>query len=156
MTVSETLTNLGNAVRHIYLLTDKLGLDEMADLLAQPTILKDSLGPTVFRDGVSVTLDEGVPLLSTVKGGRVALNFSDGNPVGKVIAIYFQASTTVKDGVPIEIGPMSSGRAHFTIAGASMKGYYGTLNYTYNNSLSIRLPANSSIKIKDLRVWIVS
>ena len=156
MTISETLTNLGNAVRHNYLLTDKLKLDEMADLLAQPTILKDSLNPSVFKEWVSVTLDEGVSLLSTTNGGRVALNFNDGNPVGKTIAIYFQASTTVKDGVPIEIGPMSSGRAHFTIAGASMKGYYSTLNYTYNNSLSIRLPANSSIRIKDLRVWIVS
>lgn len=156
MSLSDTLTNLGNAVRNNYLLTDKLKLDEMADLLAQPTILQDSLDPGVYCEGVSVTIDEGVPLLSTIKGGRVALNFSNGNPVGKVIAIYFQASTTVTDGVPIEVGPMSSMKKQFTIAGATMKGYYGTLNYSYNNSLSIMLPANTSIKIKDLRVWIVS
>lgn len=156
MTVSETLANLGNAVRHIYLLKDKLKLDEMANLLAQPTILKDSLDNGPFTEGASITLDEGVPFVSTVKGGRVVLNFIDGNPVGKTIAIYFQASTSVKDGVPIEIGPITAGRAHFTITGATMKGYYNTLNYTFSNSLSIKLPANSSIKIKDLRVWIVS
>lgn len=156
MTISQTLSSLGDAVRHKYLLTDKLKLDEMADLLAQPTVLKDSLDSRPFAEGVSITLDEGVPLLSTVKGGRVALNFRNGNPVGKVIAIYFQASTTVKDGVPLDIGPMSSGKAHFTVVGTTMKGYYGALNYTYNNSLSIILPANTSIKMKDLRVWIVS
>lgn len=156
MSLSDTLTNLGNAVRNNYLLTDKLKLDEMADLLAQPTILKDSLGPGVYSEGASVTLDEGVPLISTAAGGRVALDFSNGRPVGNVIAIYFQASTTVTDGVPIEVGPMSSMKKQFTIAGATMKGYYGTLKYSYNNSLSIILPANTSIKIKDLRVWIVS
>lgn len=156
MSLSDTLTNLGNAVRNNYLLTDKLKLDEMADLLAQPTILKDSLGPGVYSEGISVTLDEGVPLLSTIKGGRVALDFSNDRPVGKVIAIYFQASTTVTDGVPIEVGPMSSMKKQFTIAGVTMKGYYGTLKYSYDNSLSIMLPANASIKIKDLRVWIVS
>lgn len=156
MSLSDTLTNLGNAVRNNYLLTDKLKLDEMADLLAQPTILRDYLGPSVYSEGLSVTLDEGVPLLSTTAGGRVALDFSNGRPVGKVIAIYFQASTTVTDGVPIEVGPINSMKKQFAIAGAAMKGYYGTLKYSYNNSLSIILPANTSIKIKDLRVWIVS
>lgn len=156
MSLNETLTNIGNAVRHKYLLTDKLKLDEMADLLAQPTILQDSLINDAYREGLSITIDEGVSLLSTTAGGRVALNFSNGNPVGKVIAIYFQASTTVTDGVPIEVGPISSTKKQFTIAGATMKGYYGTLKYSYNNSLSIILPANTSIKIKDLRVWIVS
>lgn len=156
MSLSDALTKLGNAVRQQYLLKDKLKLDEMADLLAQPTILKDSLDNGPFTEGASITLDEGVPFVSTVKGGRVALNFIDGNPVGKTIAIYFQASTTVNGGVPIEVGPISTVRKQFTITGATMEGYYGTLTYTADNSLSIVLPANASIKMKDLRVWIVS
>lgn len=157
MSLSDALTKLGNAVRQKYLLKDKLKLDEMADLLAQPTILKDSLAPAVFSIGVSITMDDSVPLISTVEGGRVALNFSGGNPVGKVIAIYFKASTTVNGGVPIEVGPISTVmRKQFTITGATMEGYYGTLTYTANNSLSIVLPANTSIKMKDLRVWIIS
>lgn len=156
MSLSDTLTNLGNAVRQNYLLTDKLTIDEMADLLAQPTILKNSLVSGPYLEGVSITLDKGVPLLSTVGGGRVALNFSDGNPVGKVITIYFKASTTVNGGVPIKVGPISGAQASFTIVGATMKGYYGTLNYTANYSLSIMLPANTSITIDNLRVWIAS
>ena len=156
MSLNETMTKLGNAVRQQYLLKDKLKLDEMADLLAQPTILKDSLAPTIFSEGASITMDDSVPLISTVEGGRVALNFSGGCPVGKVIAIYFKASTTVNGGVPIEVGPIATVRKQFTITGATMEGYYGTLTYTANNSLSIVLPANTSIKMKDLRVWIVS
>lgn len=156
MSLSDTLTNLGNAVRSNYLLTNKLKLDEMAGLLAQPTILKDPLVPGVYSEGVSVTLDGGVPLISTTNGGRAALNFSNGNPVDKVIAIYFQASTTVANGVPIEVGPIGGTRKQFTITRSTMEGYYGTLNYTSNNSLSIMLPANTSIKINDLRVWVAS
>lgn len=157
MTVNETLTALGDAVRSDYLIENRLKISEMTDLIAKKNDLTIALNDNPYVEKASVSKENGFNTITASQtGGRVAINLVGGNPTGKTVAIYFQASTDDTSGVSLQLGPMSGMKAALTVKGKDMKGYYVTIEFTANNSLSIILGKAASINIKDLRAWIVS
>lgn len=157
MTLSQSLTSLGDAVRADYLITDKLSIDEMTSLLSGKNELEKGLGDDPFDDGVDIAKgSDSYTLTGKVVGARIALNLAGQISLkGKTLTIYFQASTDDADGVPLQLGPMSGKRISLTVKAKDMTGYYITLTFTTNNSLSIVFYKAASIKIKSLRAWLV-
>lgn len=157
MSVSTTLTALGDAVRSDYLIENRLKISEMTDLIAKKNDLTITLNDNPYVEKASVSKENGFNTITASQtGGRVAISLVGGNPTGKTVAIYFQASTDDTSGVSLQLGPMSGMKVALTVKGKDMKGYYVTIEFTANNSLSIILGKAASINIKDLRAWIVS
>lgn len=157
MTLSQSLTNLGDAVRSDCLIDTRLKISEMTDLIAKKNDLLSSLNNNPYVENASVSKENSFNTIAASQvGGRVAIGLVGGNPVGKTVAIYFQASTDDTSGVSLQLGPISGMKAALTVKGKDMKGYYVTIEFTANNSLSIILGKAASINIKGLRAWIVS
>lgn len=158
MNISTTLTALGDAVRSDYLIENRLKISEMTDLIAKKNDLTIALNDNPYVEKASVSKENGFNTITASQtGGRVAIGLAGGDPVGKTVAIYFQASTDDTNGVPLQLGPVAGGmNASLTVKGKNMKGYYAVIKFTANNSLSIILEKAASINIKDLRAWIVS
>lgn len=129
----------------------------MTDLIAKKNDLTIALNDNPYVEKASVSKENGFNTITASQtGGRVAISLVGGNPTGKTVAIYFQASTDDTSGVSLQLGPMSGMKVALTVKGKDMKGYYVTIEFTANNSLSIILGKAASINIKDLRAWIVS
>lgn len=158
MTLSTTLTNLGDAVRSGYLITDKLKIAEITDLVSGKSQLERGLGDQPYSEGVTITKGEDSYTLTANKASsRIAIDII-GKPVltGKTMIVYFQASTDDADGVAIKLGPISGQQEIVTITGATMQGHYIPITFTANNSLSIVFDKVTSIHMKDLRAWIIN
>ena len=160
MTLSQSLTNLGDAVREEKLLSDKLTIDEMADVLSSKNDLKDELSTSLFTEGLSITSNnDGFVLKRTSNAGysRAALNFNTPNTKGRTIGVYFQAYANSADEVSVNIAQAGGLEIRVSIKSGTMSGYFVTLNLVTNTSLSIYLlDKDSSITMKDLRAWFIS
>ena len=160
MTLSQSLTNLGDAVREEKLLSDKLTIDEMADVLSSKNDLKDELSTKLFIEALSITENSDGYVLKNVanKGlSRTALNFNSINLVGRTIRVYFQAFANSSDVVPINVTQSGGPQNRVNIKKGPMRGYFLTFKLYNTASLSIYLlDKNSSITIKDLRAWFIS
>ncbi|MGM9907346.1 hypothetical protein [Limosilactobacillus sp.] len=159
MTLSQSLTNLGNSVRAEKLLSEKLTIDEMVDLLSAGSDLVQGLGNGIFIEEASISkADDGFELASfSGKGlGRIAIPFKDNQPIGRTVAVYFQAKAVSGDSVTVSVGPVSAGKSTVKVKSSSMQGYFTTIKFTANNSLSLMLPDHASILAKDLRAWYIS
>lgn len=160
MTLSQSLTNLGDAVRAEKLLSDKLTIDEMADVLSSKNDLSDELSTSLFTEGLSITSNnDGFVFKRTSNAGvsRVALNFNTPNIKGRTIGVYFKAYANSADEVSVNIAQSGGLESRVSIKGGTMRGYFLTLNLVANTSLSIYLlDKDSSITMKDLRAWFIS
>ena len=160
MTLSQSLTNLGDAVREEKLLSDKLTIDEMADVLSSKNDLSDELTTSLFTERLSITgNNDGFVFKRTSNTGisRAALNFNTSNIKGRTIRIYFQAYANSTDEVSINIAQAGGLKSRVSIKSGTMRGYFVTLKLVINASLSIYLlDKDSSITIKDLRAWFIS
>lgn len=155
MTLSQLLTSLGDAVRSDYLITDKLAINEMTDLLSGKNDLTSTLGTNLYVEDVAIAKEDDAYLMTPSRvNARVAIPLSSPNLVGKKVCVYFQASTDSGE-APLQLGPWNGNRIALTVKGKSMTGYYVTLTFTANNSLSMFWEKVAPIKIKNLRAWLV-
>lgn len=160
MTLSQSLTNLGDAVREEKLLSDKLTIDEMADVLSSKNDLNDRLSTSLFTERLSITSNnDGFVFKRTSNAGasRVALNFNTTNTKGRTIEVYFQAYANSADEVSVSIAQAGGLGSRVSIKSGTMRGYFVTLKLVANTSLSIYLlDKDSSITMKGLRAWFIS
>lgn len=160
MTLSQSLTNLGDAVRAEKLLSDKLTIDEMADVLSSKNDLGDELSTSLFTERLSITSNnDGFVFKRTSNAGdsRAALNFNTPNIKGRTIGVYFQAYANYADEVSVNIAQSGGLESRVSIKSGTMRGYFVTLKLVANTSLSIYLlDKDSSITIKGLRAWFIS
>lgn len=161
MTLSQSLTNLGDAVREEKLLSDKLTIDEMADVLSSKNDLKDELSTKLFTEALSITENSDGYVLKNIANkavSRTALTFNSINLVGRTIRVYFQAFANSSDVVPINVTQAGDPQNHLVnVKKGPMRGYFLTFKLHATTSLSLYLlDKGSSITIKGLRAWFIS
>lgn len=161
MTLSQSLTNLGDAVREEKLLSDKLTIDEMVDVLSSKNDLNDGLSTSLFTERLSITSNnDGFVFKRTSNTGvsRAALNFNTPNIKGRTIRVYFQAYANSSDVVPINVTQAGNPQNHLVnVKKGPMRGYFLTFKLHATTSLSLYLlDKGSSITIKGLRAWFIS
>lgn len=158
MSLADKLTSLADIVRLKYLIANKLSLSDMAGILSDHNKLDIVSTDKLYKENVKVSEEQNGWLITNDSSfdGRIAINFKNGRPLNKMVGIYFQASTNMADKQVIKVGPIGGNMATFEISGSKAKGYFATIQYNFDSSLSVSLPKGISITISNIRAWTIN